>query len=91
MTKAEWLIVLVLFVTVLMRFAIVLAVVYLLLPRGTLCPRCQVEMTLIQNRFLKKVLPMVERRWCLQCGWNGVARRVRSRLPRAAPRVTRRR
>ena len=88
MTRAEWLIVVVLFATVLMRFAIILAVVYLLLPRGPLCPSCRVDMVLIRNRFLERVLPMVQRRWCLQCGWNGVARRVRPRAPRIARRTT---
>jgi hypothetical protein len=81
--------VVVLLMTVVMRFAIILAVVYFILPRGSLCPHCHVEMVLIRNRFLETVLPAVQRRWCLECGWNGVARRTRPRLPRTARRATR--
>jgi len=44
------LIVLVLLATVLMRIAIVTAVVYLLLPQGSLCPHCRVEMMPIRKR-----------------------------------------
>ena len=65
----------VLLATVLLRMAIVAPVVYLLLPKGALCPLCQVEMLLVRNRFLAWLRPAVERRWCLECGWNGVVRR----------------
>lgn len=77
----------VLFATVLLRVAIIAAVVYLLLPKGSLCPSCQVDMVLLRNRFLARVLPVLERRWCLDCGWNGVVRRavVASRAPVVQP------
>ena len=65
----------VLLTTVVLRVAIITAVVYLLLPKGSFCPLCQVEMLLLRNRFLTWILPLVERRWCLECGWNGVVRR----------------
>src|SRR5437762_4501176 len=71
------LVVLVLLVTVAMRVAIVTAVVYLLLPRGPLCPHCAIEMVPLRNRFLDRLLPVLQRRWCLECGWDGVVRRVR--------------
>ncbi len=70
------LVVVVLLVTVLMRITIICAVAYLLLPKGPLCPLCHVPMLPIRNRLLGRVLPVVERRWCLECGWNGVVRRV---------------
>ncbi|HEU5262682.1 MAG TPA: hypothetical protein VFU41_14780 [Gemmatimonadales bacterium] len=73
------LIVVVLLATVLMRLAIVTAVVYLLLPQGPLCPHCRVEMMPIRNRLFDRVLPALQRRWCLECGWNGIVRRGRSR------------
>lgn len=87
------LVVVVLLVTVVMRLAIVTAVVYLLLPRGALCPHCGVEMAALRNRFFDALLPALQRRWCLECGWNGLVRRVRaaptrSRHPRPAPRPT---
>ena len=87
------LIVVVLFSTVLLRLAIVAAVVYRLLPPGPLCPHCQVEMVPIRNRFFDRLLPALQRRWCLECGWNGIVRRIRAaptrtRAPRRTPRST---
>jgi hypothetical protein len=87
------LIVVVLLSTVLMRLAIVLAVVYRLLPRGPLCPHCQIEMVPIRNRFFDRLLPVLQRRWCLECGWNGIVRRIRAapthtRTARRTPRPT---
>lgn len=79
------LIVAVLIATVLLRFAIVCTVAYLLLPRGPLCPSCQEEMLPIRNRFLEICLPIVQRRWCLGCGWNGVVRRGWAGRRRAVP------
>jgi len=75
------LIVAVLLATVLMRLAIVGAVTYLLLPQGPLCPHCDVDMVALRNRFFDRLVPALQRRWCLECGWNGVVRRVRS-VPR---------
>src|SRR5438067_13499132 len=92
------LVVVVLLATVLLRVAIVTAVVYLLLPQGALCPHCNVEMVAVRNRVLDRLVPVLQRRWCLECGWNGVVRRVRSphartpkrpRGPRLTPRYLR--
>src|SRR5205814_6851408 len=83
------LVVLVLLVTVVMRVAIVTAVVYLLLPRGPLCPHCGIEMVPLRNRFLDRLLPALQRRWRLECGWDGVVGRVRAtgaRGPGVGPR-----
>ena len=71
------LIVVVLLATVALRIAIVTAVVYLLLPQGRSCPHCGGEMTAIRNRFFDRVLSALERRWCVECGWDGIVRRVR--------------
>ena len=71
------LVVVVLLVTVAMRIAIIAAVAYLLLPRGPVCPHCGVEMAAVRNRFFDRLLPALQRRWCLECGWDGVVRRVR--------------
>src|SRR2546426_9291553 len=79
------LVVAVLLVTVLMRIAIVCAVVYLLLPPGPLCPHCRSAMLPIRNRFLDRLLPAIQRRWCLECGWNGVVRRGEAGPARAPP------
>ena len=83
------LIVVVLLSTVLLRLAIVAAVVYRLLPPAPLCPHCRVEMMPIRNRFFDRLLPIIQRRWCLECGWNGIVRRVRATpSPQPAPRGT---
>jgi hypothetical protein len=80
------LVVVVLLATVLLRVAIVTAVVFLLLPQGALCPHCNLEMIAVRNRLLDRLVPALQRRWCLECGWNGVVRRVRSAGARARPR-----
>ena len=87
------LIVVVLLCTVVLRLAIVAAVIYRLLPPGPLCPHCRVEMVSIRNRLFDRLLPAVQRRWCLECGWNGIVRRIRaaplrSRATRRTPRAT---
>ncbi len=81
------LIVAVLFVTVLMRAVLVVVVVYLLLPRGSRCPLCHEETARVRNAFLERLLPMIERRWCIECGWGGVVRRgpPDSQHPTSAP------
>jgi hypothetical protein len=73
------LIVVVLFATVLLRASIVLTVVYLMLPKAFSCPRCADKLALIRHPILRRVLPYVEHRWCLGCGWSGLVRRVRER------------
>jgi hypothetical protein len=73
------LIVLVLFATVLLRVAIVLTVVYLLLPASRGCPRCAAELTAIRHPLLRLLTPRLEHRWCLQCGWKGIVRRGATR------------
>ena len=65
----------VLFATVLLRLAMILGVAYFLVPRGPLCPHCQVEMLPLRHAVLDRFLPGLQRRWCLECGWNGVVRR----------------
>jgi len=72
-------IVVVLLATVLLRAAIVLGVVYIVLPKGFSCPRCGDSLTLIRHPLLRLVLPVIEHRWCLGCGWSGIARRARER------------
>jgi hypothetical protein len=73
------LIVVVLFATVLLRAGIVLCVVYLMLPKSFSCPRCGDRLTLIRHPVLRLLLPPVEHRWCLGCGWSGLVRRVQDR------------
>src|SRR2546423_7778164 len=79
------LVVVVLLATVLLRVAIVTAVVYLLLPQGSLCPHCNLAMVAVRNRVLDRFVPVLQRRWGLQCGWNGVVRRGRGAPPWRGP------
>ena len=73
------LIVVVLFATVLLRAGIVLTVVFVMLPKPFSCPRCADKLTMIHHPILQRLLPLVEHRWCLGCGWSGVVRRVQDR------------
>jgi hypothetical protein len=73
------LIVVFLLFTVLLRVGLVAAVVYIMLPVTRACPRCAAELTSIRHPLLRYLLPNVEHRWCLTCGWNGVTRRMRAR------------
>ena len=73
------LVALVLFATVLLRAGIVMTVVYLMLPKPFSCPRCADKLTLIHHPMLLRLLPQVEHRWCLGCGWSGVVRRMKER------------
>jgi len=81
------LIVVVLFATVLLRAAIVLTFVYLMLPVKRVCPHCGAQLALIQHTVLRRLLPVVEHRWCLDCGWSGVVRQVQSQVIRRAARL----
>ena len=80
------LIVVVLFATVLLRAAIVTTFVYLMLPAKRACPRCGAQLALIQHSILRRLLPVVEHRWCLDCGWSGIVRQAQSRVINRAAR-----
>lgn len=69
-------IVVVLLVTVLLRFALILVLVYVLLPARRDCPRCAAGLSLIRHPLWRRLVPLLEHRWCLDCGWNGIVRRT---------------
>jgi hypothetical protein len=71
------LIVAVLLATVALRFSLVAILTYVLLPRGPACPHCGAELTLIRNTFLRRLVPLLEHRWCLECRWHGIVRQSR--------------
>jgi hypothetical protein len=81
------LIVVVLFATVMLRAGIVIFVVYLILPATRTCPRCATDLAVIRHPVLQRLLPQVEHRWCLGCGWSGVVRRVPRERPWRQSRV----
>ncbi|PYO71830.1 MAG: hypothetical protein DMD64_13355 [Gemmatimonadetes bacterium] len=80
------LVVVVLFATVLLRAGIVLTFVYLILPTKRVCPLCGAQLVLIQHSVLRRLVPVVEHRWCLECGWSGIVRQAQSRVINRAAR-----
>jgi hypothetical protein len=77
------LIVVFLLATVVLRFTIIGVAVYLLIPRARACPHCADDLALIQHRWLRRLVPALEHRWCLRCGWSGVVRRAPRALPQS--------
>lgn len=63
----------VLLATVLLRLVLVAGVAWLLVPAREACPRCGGDqLPRVTSRLA--ALVRLERRWCLGCGWQGVAR-----------------
>ncbi|HSJ15156.1 MAG TPA: hypothetical protein VK939_12120 [Longimicrobiales bacterium] len=52
------------------------------------CPACFGPTLMLHRRWLRRLAPWLEWRWCAGCGWQGPARRIteRDHLP-AATRV----
>src|SRR5262245_16469698 len=72
----ELVLVLFLFATVLLRLLLVAIVVWLVFPRRRTCPQCiEATVPIRESTYLRFLL--LERRWCLSCGWNGIARKSR--------------
>jgi hypothetical protein len=57
------------------------ALLYLFLPTGRQCPRCAGETLSIRSRLLRPVRGLASMRWCMACGWEGVARNAVVRRP----------
>ena len=54
---------------------------YLFLPSGRECPRCTHETLPIRSRLLRPFRSLATLRWCMGCGWEGVARNAMIRRP----------
>jgi hypothetical protein len=54
---------------------------YLFLPAGKDCPRCSTETVAIRSRWLWPARRIAGLRWCMSCGWEGVARSPGARRP----------
>jgi hypothetical protein len=54
---------------------------YLFLPSGRECPRCADETLPIRSRLLRPLRSFATLRWCIGCGWEGVARASVMRRP----------
>lgn len=67
------LVVAVLLATVLLRVALVLGAIWLLIPRRHRCPRCGGDdLSRVTSKPARLLL--LERRWCLGCGWEGLSK-----------------
>lgn len=54
---------------------------FLFLPSGRDCPRCAAETVAVRSRLLRPFRRLAVLRWCLTCGWEGVARNAVIRRP----------
>jgi hypothetical protein len=54
---------------------------FLFLPAGRDCPRCACETVPIHSRPLRPFQRLASLRWCMACGWEGVARNTALRRP----------
>lgn len=63
------------------KLLVALWAIYYLFPGGRSCPACDAETIPIQMSFAHRLfgalffLGKVRRRWCLECAWDGFARR----------------
>jgi hypothetical protein len=76
----------VLLATVVLRFVMVGALAYLLMSRSTICPHCGSATTPVHRGWLGALLlPRVERRFCIECGWTGFVRKAPAVTEAALP------
>ena len=54
---------------------------FLFLPTGRECPRCAEQTLAIRSKMLRPIRSLASMRWCMSCGWEGVARNVVVRSP----------
>ena len=83
-----WYYLLFFFLTVGAKLLLALVMIYFLLPADRLCSRCDGETLLLGGsraaRFRTRLfLGRVQWRWCAQCGWEGMARRIAGPSPTA--------
>jgi len=65
---------------------------YRTLPEGTACPLCRSETLLLRSRWLGWASALLrrvvlQRRWCLSCGWEGIAKLTGEAARQARKRV----
>lgn len=51
-----------------------IVLLYVFLPAGRDCPRCTRETLCIRSRMLRPIRSLLSLRWCMECGWQGIAR-----------------
>ncbi|MFW6079908.1 MAG: hypothetical protein ACODAE_09815 [Gemmatimonadota bacterium] len=60
----------------LVRYAALGLLVALILRPAPWCPACFGDNVRIRSRWLDRLAPGIERRWCPHCGWQALARRT---------------
>lgn len=65
----------VLLALVALRVIFVVGFAYLLIPRGRRCPACGAETVPIRGTALMRLLPGIDLRWCMECGWSWYRKR----------------
>ncbi|MBI4545040.1 MAG: hypothetical protein HY703_07595 [Gemmatimonadetes bacterium] len=60
---------------VVLRAIVVLAAMALLVRPVHACPACRQPSVPVQRRWLDRLAPWLEWRWCPHCGWQGPSRR----------------
>lgn len=73
-----WLFVVALWIAMLLSPILLL---FFFLPAGRDCPRCGGDTLLLHSRLLRPFRRLVSVRWCLSCGWEGIARHSVWRRP----------
>lgn len=87
------LIILYLLLVIVLPLALSAVVSYRTLPDGTGCPLCGNDTLRLRARWLRwastaKPGGVLQRRWCLECGWEGISRLPRQELAeRSAPKA----
>lgn len=61
---------------VLIGCACTCVILFLAINSGPACPLCGDDALLIRRLWLKRLLPLLEQRWCMNCGWEGLVRRA---------------
>ena len=67
--------VVVLLALVLLRVVLLCVVAYLLVPAGRYCPACGAETVPLRRVGMVRLVPGIERRWCMACGWSWFRKR----------------
>ncbi len=53
------------------------AILVAALSPGPECPACGDDTVLVRIPLIGRRLPWIERRWCIDCDWQGLTRRAR--------------
>ncbi len=61
---------------VVLRILVIGGIAWLLVPPGRRCPACGAETVALERRGMGRLLPGIQRRWCVACGWSWYRKRT---------------